>query len=111
MTGVLVLALAGGAAAAYETGRLDDWFGDGDTPPPLVAPVPGFTAPTTPTPGAVARTAPSPRPTAACVRRALKPEVGDPHLADLRAVVAPLTGDPVLDLGQGTSTRPPPSSS
>ncbi len=104
VTGVLVLALAGGAAAAYETGRLDDWFGDGDTPPPLVTPVPGFTAPTTPTPGAVARTAPSPRPTAACLRRALEPEVGDPHLADLRAVVAPLTGDPLLERGQGTST-------
>jgi serine-type D-Ala-D-Ala carboxypeptidase/endopeptidase (penicillin-binding protein 4) len=104
VTGVLVLALAGGAAAAYETGRLDDWFGDGDAPPPLVTPVPGYTAPTVATPGAVARTAPSPRPTAACVRRALKPEVGDPHLADLRAVVAPLTGHPVLDLGQGTST-------
>jgi D-alanyl-D-alanine carboxypeptidase/D-alanyl-D-alanine-endopeptidase (penicillin-binding protein 4) len=28
----------------------------------------------------------------------------DPHLADLRAVVAPLTGRPVLDLGEGTST-------
>jgi D-alanyl-D-alanine carboxypeptidase/D-alanyl-D-alanine-endopeptidase (penicillin-binding protein 4) len=99
-----VLALAGGAAAAYETGRLDDWFGDDEPPPPLVAPVPGFTAPAAPTPRPVARTAPSPRPSRACVERALTPEVADPHLADLRAVVAPLTGPPVLDLGTGTST-------
>ncbi len=28
----------------------------------------------------------------------------DPHLFDLRAVVAPLTGHPVLDVGGGTST-------
>jgi D-alanyl-D-alanine carboxypeptidase/D-alanyl-D-alanine-endopeptidase (penicillin-binding protein 4) len=103
VAGILVLALAGGTAAAYETGRLDDWFGDDDATPPLVTPVPGFTAPTTPTP-AVARTAPSPRPTAACVRRVLAPEVADPHLAELRVVVASLTGRPVLDLGKGTST-------
>ena len=103
VTGVLVLALAGGAAAAYETGRLDDWFGDGPAPP-LVAPVPGFTPSAVPTPGVVARTAPSPRPTTACVRRALQPEMRDPHLFDLRAVVAPLTGHPVLDVGGGTST-------
>ncbi len=104
IAGILVLALAGSAAAAYETGRLDDWFGDGEPPPPLVVPVPGFTAPAAATPRAVARTAPSPRPTRSCVERALKPEVADPHLADLRAVVAPLTGHPVLDLGNGTST-------
>ena len=101
---IVVLALVGGAAAAYRTGRLDDWFGDDEPPPPLVAPVPGFTAPTVPTPGAVARTAPSSRPAAACVRRALGPALRDPHLADLRAVVAPLTGRPVLDDGDGTST-------
>ena len=98
-----MLALAGGAAAAYETGRLDDWLGD-DPASPLVVPVPGFTAPTVPAPRAVARTAPSPRPSAAAVRRALRPALHDPHLADLRAVVAPLSGRPVLDLGRGVST-------
>src|SRR3954471_22552186 len=77
VAGVVVLALAGGAAAAYETGRLDEWVGDGDVPPPPGAPVPGYTAPTTPTPGAIARTAPSPRPAPACVSRALKPELAD----------------------------------
>jgi D-alanyl-D-alanine carboxypeptidase/D-alanyl-D-alanine-endopeptidase (penicillin-binding protein 4) len=101
--GVLVIALVAGTGAAYETGRLDDWFGD-DNPPPLVAPVPGFTAPTVASPPVVARVAPSPRPAAACVRRALAPELKDPHLADLRAVVAPTTGRPVLDVGHGTST-------
>jgi serine-type D-Ala-D-Ala carboxypeptidase/endopeptidase (penicillin-binding protein 4) len=99
----LVLVLAGGAAAAYQTGRLDDWFGDGPSAP-LVAPVPGFTAPPAPTPRAVARTARSPRPTEQAVRRALGPALDDPHLADLRAVVAPLTGRPVLDDGHGVST-------
>jgi D-alanyl-D-alanine carboxypeptidase/D-alanyl-D-alanine-endopeptidase (penicillin-binding protein 4) len=103
VAGVVVLALAVGAAAAYQTGRLDDWFGD-EPVSSLVAPVPGFTAPATPTPSAVARAAPSGRPGAACVRRALTPELRDPHLADLRAVVAPLTGRPVLDLGHGPST-------
>ena len=101
--GVLVLALAGGAAAAYQTGRLDDWFGN-EPPAPLVAPVPGFTAAPAPTPRAVARTAPSPRPTERAVRRALGLALDDPHLADLRAVVAPLTGRPVLDDGHGVST-------
>jgi serine-type D-Ala-D-Ala carboxypeptidase/endopeptidase (penicillin-binding protein 4) len=103
VAGVVVLALAGGAAAAYETGRLADWFG-GDTPAPLVAPLTGFTAPPAPTPPAVARAATSPRPRATCVRRALGDALRDPHLADLRAVVAPLTGRPVLDEGHGTST-------
>jgi D-alanyl-D-alanine carboxypeptidase/D-alanyl-D-alanine-endopeptidase (penicillin-binding protein 4) len=102
VAGVLVLALAGGAAAAYQNGRLDDWFGE-EPVSPLVAPVPGFTAPA-PSPSAVARVAPSSRPTAACVRRALAPTLRDPHLADLRAVVAPLTGRPVLDVGKGPST-------
>ena len=103
VAGVLVLALAGGAAAAYQTGRLDDWFGN-EPPAPLVAPVPGFTAAPAPTPRAVARTAPSPRPTERAVRRALGLALDDPHLADLRAVVAPLTGRPVLDDGHGVST-------
>lgn len=103
VAGVLVLGLVGGAAAAYQTGRLDDWFGD-EPPAPLVASVPGFTAPAAPSPWAVARVAPSSRPSAACVRRALAPALRDPHLADLRAVVAPLTGRPALDIGQGPST-------
>jgi D-alanyl-D-alanine carboxypeptidase/D-alanyl-D-alanine-endopeptidase (penicillin-binding protein 4) len=102
VAGVLVLALAGGAAAAYQTGRLDDGLGDGP-PSPLVAPVPGFTAPPAPTPRPVARAARSPRPTERAVRRALEPALDDPSLADLRAVVAPLTGRPVLDDGRGAS--------
>jgi len=102
VAGVLVLALAGGAAAAYQAGRIDDWLGDGP-PSPLVAPVPGFTAPPAPTPRPVARAARSPRPTERAVRRALEPALDDPSLADLRAVVAPLTGRPVLDDGRGAS--------
>ncbi|MBO0844929.1 MAG: D-alanyl-D-alanine carboxypeptidase/D-alanyl-D-alanine-endopeptidase, partial [Nocardioides sp.] len=50
------------------------------------------------------RPAPSGRPDPARVRRALTPEIADPHLEDLRAVVAPLQGHPVLDLGHGVST-------
>jgi D-alanyl-D-alanine carboxypeptidase/D-alanyl-D-alanine-endopeptidase (penicillin-binding protein 4) len=103
VAGVLVVALAAGAATAYETGRLDDWFGE-EPVPPLVAPVPGFTAAPAPSPRPVARAAPSPRPTQKAVRRALAPALRDPHLADLRAVVAPLSGRPVLDVGHGTST-------
>jgi D-alanyl-D-alanine carboxypeptidase/D-alanyl-D-alanine-endopeptidase (penicillin-binding protein 4) len=103
VTGALVLALAGGAAAAYRTGWIDDWFGDDEPTSPLAAPVPGFTPPSTAVPPVVARTAASPRPARACVRRALGPALRDPHLADLRAVVAPLTGQPVLDVGHGTS--------
>lgn len=103
VAGGLVLALVGGAAAAYRTGRLDDWLGD-EPPAPLVAPVPGFTPPAAPTPSPVARVAPSARASTACVRRALAPALQDPHLADLRAVVASLTGRPALDLGHGSST-------
>ena len=104
VVGLLVLALVGGGAAAYETGHLDYWFGDDATPPPLVAPVPGFTAPAASTPRAVARPAPPSRPTERAVRRALSPVLTEPHLFDLRAVVSPLTGPPVLDDGHGTST-------
>jgi len=68
-----------------------------------VAPVPGFTAPPAPTPRPVARAARSPRPTERAVRRALEPALDDSSLADLRAVVAPLTGRPVLDDGRGAS--------
>ena len=99
---VLVLVLAGGAAAAWRTGRLADWLGD-DTSSPLTTPVPGFTPPAAPEPRAVARPAPAGRPDPAQVRRALAPALADPHLADLRAVVAPLQGRPVLDLGRGVS--------
>ena len=107
VTGVLVLALAGGGAAAYRTGVLDDrldrWLGH-DDPTPLTAPVPGFTPPPAPTPHAVARPAPAGRPEAKDVRRALGATLHDRHLADLRAVVAGATGRPVLDIGHGTST-------
>jgi serine-type D-Ala-D-Ala carboxypeptidase/endopeptidase (penicillin-binding protein 4) len=103
VTGVVLVALAGGAAAAYRTGLVDDWFGD-DPASPLAAPIPGYTAPPGPTPGPVARAAASPRPSASAVRRALARALHDPHLAALRAVVAPLRGRPVLDVGHGTST-------
>ncbi len=102
VAGVLVLALAGGGVAAYETGRLDQWLGNDVAP--IVAPVPGFTAPAAPTPRPVARPAQSGRPSAVAVRRGLAAALVDPHLADLRAVVAPLHGRPVLDLGHGSST-------
>jgi len=104
VAGVLVLAVAGGGAAAYETGHLDYWFGTDAPPPAIIAPVPGFTAPTAEVPPAVARPAPSSQPREGAVRRALAPALKDPHLFDLRAVVAPLFGRPVLDDGHGTST-------
>jgi serine-type D-Ala-D-Ala carboxypeptidase/endopeptidase (penicillin-binding protein 4) len=103
VTGVLVLCLVGGAATAYATGLLDDWLGD-DPVPALVAPVPGFTAPAARRPRPVARPAPWSPPSGEELRRALRPALHDPHLADLRAVVAPLAGPPVLDVGRGTST-------
>jgi len=100
--GVLVVALAAGAAAAYQTGRLDTWLGNEEAP--IAAPVHGFTAPDMPTPRPVARPAKSVRPSRSAVRRGLAAALADPHLADLRAVVAPLDGRPVLDLGHGPST-------
>jgi D-alanyl-D-alanine carboxypeptidase/D-alanyl-D-alanine-endopeptidase (penicillin-binding protein 4) len=99
---LVVLALAGGAAAAWRTGRLADWLGE-DTATPLTIPVPGFTPPPAPQPRVVARPAPTGRPDPARVRRGLAGALADPHLADLRAVVAPMQGPPVLDLGHGTS--------
>ncbi len=59
--------------------------------------------PPVPSPSPVARPAPSGRPAADAVRRALAAGLRDPHLADLRAVVAPLAGRPVLDVGHGRS--------
>jgi D-alanyl-D-alanine carboxypeptidase/D-alanyl-D-alanine-endopeptidase (penicillin-binding protein 4) len=103
VAGLVVLCLAAGAGTAYATGLLDDWVGD-DPVPPLAAPVPGFTAPTAPPSRPVARPAPSSRPSGVEVRRALARALQDPHLADLRAVVAPLSGRPVLDVGRGVST-------
>jgi serine-type D-Ala-D-Ala carboxypeptidase/endopeptidase (penicillin-binding protein 4) len=102
--GALVLVLAGGAAAAYQGGLVDDWLGNDDSATPSSTPVPGYTPPPAPTPRPVARPASDGRPDPARVRRALTPEIADPHLADLRAVVAPLQGPAVLDLGHGTST-------
>src|SRR5262245_27385583 len=100
---VLVLAIAAGATAAWRTGRLADWLGE-EPSTPLTAPVPGFTPPPAPDPRPVARPAPAGRPDPARVRRALAPALADPHPADLRAVVAPVQGRPVLDIGRGTST-------
>jgi D-alanyl-D-alanine carboxypeptidase/D-alanyl-D-alanine-endopeptidase (penicillin-binding protein 4) len=106
MAGGLALVLVAGGATAYRTGRLDDWLDDwlGHHPAPaLVAPVPGYTAPVVPTPRAVAHPAPSGRPSGAAVRRALAAALKSPDLFDLRAVVAPLTGRPLLDQGTGPS--------
>lgn len=104
VAGGTVLVLLGGGFAAYATGRLDYWFGHREAPPALSTPVPGFTGPSVAPPTPVARPAPPGRGSAAVVRRALAPAMKDPHLFDLRAVVAPLGGDPVLDTGHGTST-------
>lgn len=95
--------LFAGAAAAYHYDLGTRWFG-ADPSTPVTAPVPGLDLPSVAPPGPVARPAPTGRPTAAGVRRALAADLGDPHLADLRAVVAPLSGPPVLDLGRGVST-------
>ncbi|MGC4112802.1 MAG: D-alanyl-D-alanine carboxypeptidase/D-alanyl-D-alanine-endopeptidase [Nocardioides sp.] len=97
---VVVLALVAGGATAYETGRLADWLGDSA---PAAATIPGYTAPVAPTPAAVARPAAAHADDAGAVRRALAKPLRDPDLFDLRAVVAPLTGAPLLDLGHGTS--------
>ena len=100
---VLVLALFAGAAASYHYDLGSRWFGAAPDTSPTTAPVPGLTLAPVPTPRVVARPAPEGRPTPSAVRRALAPALKDPHLADLRAVVAPLTGAPVLDDGRGTS--------
>jgi len=65
--------------------------------------VPALTLPAVPTPRAVARPAPAGRPAPSAVRRALGPGLKDPAVADLRAVVAPLSGPPVLVDGRGAS--------
>lgn len=103
---MLVLALFGGATAAYHY----DWSPFGTTPnadprPLEPAPdVPGLTLPPLP-----ATIAPVAKPATAApldrtaVRRVLAPAIGDPHLASLRAVVAPLRGAPVYERGRGSS--------
>jgi D-alanyl-D-alanine carboxypeptidase/D-alanyl-D-alanine-endopeptidase (penicillin-binding protein 4) len=99
----VVLALVGGTAAAYQTGRLEDWFGDQPSTP-LAAAVPGYTAPTAPIPRPVARPAETAAtPDAAAVRRGLAPALDSRYLFDLRAVVAPLSGRPLVDDGRGPS--------
>ncbi len=100
---LLVLVLLGGAAAAYHYDLGTRWFGAAPDAGPSSPPVPGLTLPPVPTPRVVARPAPSVRPAASAVRRALGPALHDPDLADLRAVVAPLSGPPVLDDGRGVS--------
>ena len=99
----LLVVLVAGGVTAYQTGRLDDVLGRPKAVDSVTAPVPGFVAPTGPAPVPVAPTATSPRPSGKAVRRALAKALADPHLASLRAVVAPLTGRPVLDVGHGTS--------
>jgi len=100
---LLVLALLGGAAAAYHYDLGTRWFGAAPDAGRTSPPVPGLTLPPVPTPRAVARPAPSGRPAPSAVRRALGPALDDPDLADLRAVVAPLSGPPVLADGRGAS--------
>ena len=100
---LLVLVLFGAAAAAYHYDLGTRWFGAAPDAAPSSPPVPGLTLPPVPTPRAVARPAPSGRPAPSAVRRALGPALEDPDLADLRAVVAPLSGLPVLADGRGAS--------
>ncbi len=100
---LLVLALFAGATAAYHYDLGTRWFGAAPDAAPTAPPVPGLTLPPVPTPRAVARPAPSGRPAPLSVRRTLGPALRDPHLADLAAVVAPLTGPPVLDDGRSPS--------
>ncbi len=100
---VLVLVLLGGAAAAYHYDLGTRWFGAAPDPGPTSPPVPGLTLPSVPSPRAVARPAPAGRPAPSSVRRHLSPALDDPDLAELRAVVAPLSGPPVLDDGTGVS--------
>jgi D-alanyl-D-alanine carboxypeptidase/D-alanyl-D-alanine-endopeptidase (penicillin-binding protein 4) len=104
VTGVVVAAVvvAAGGVTAYETGRLADWLGDGDAAP-VADTVPGYTAPAAPTPGVVARPARVGAGDAAAVRSALAEPLEDSDLFDLRAVVAPLSGPALLDVGHGTS--------
>lgn len=100
---LLVLAVLAGATAAYHYDLGTRWFGAAPDAVPTSPPVPGLTLEPVPPPRAVARPAPSGHPAPASVRRVLGPALKDPHLADLRAVVAPLTGPPVLDDGRGSS--------
>lgn len=101
VSGVLVVVLAGATATAYETGWLAAWLGQDQAP--AAAGVPGYTPPAVPTPAPVARAVAPHAVDAAAVRRALAGPLGNPHLYDLRAVVAPLSGSPVLDHGTGPS--------
>jgi D-alanyl-D-alanine carboxypeptidase/D-alanyl-D-alanine-endopeptidase (penicillin-binding protein 4) len=103
---VLVLALFGGAAAAYHY----DWSPFGSDPSAAPRPiqpapaVPGLALSPLPASVApVADAASSAKIDRAAVRRALAPGVGNSHLASLRAVVAPLTGAPVYERGRGLS--------
>lgn len=100
---ILVITLFAGAAAAYHYDLGTRWFGAAPDAAPTSPPVPGLTLPPVPPARAVARPAPSGPPPPLSVRRALTPALHDKHLASLRAVVAPLTGPPVLDHGRGPS--------
>jgi D-alanyl-D-alanine carboxypeptidase/D-alanyl-D-alanine-endopeptidase (penicillin-binding protein 4) len=100
---LLVLVLLGGAAAAYHYDLGVRWFGATPDAGPSSPPVPGLTLPAVAPPRLVARPAPSGRPAPSAVRRTLGPSLDDPDLADLRAVVAPLSGPPVLVDGRGAS--------
>ena len=99
-----MLVLFAGAAAAYHYDLGTRWFGAAPDAAPAVPPVPGLTLP--PGADAASRRAAGARraaPLRSSVRRTLGPALRGPHLADLRAVVAPLSGPPVLDDGRGAS--------
>lgn len=98
---VLVLVILAAAGAAYRWDLGTRWFGAPTSSP--APPPPTLTLPAVASPRPVARPAPDGQPSSAAVRRALAPTLRSPHLARLRAVVAPLTGRPVLDVGHGPS--------
>jgi D-alanyl-D-alanine carboxypeptidase/D-alanyl-D-alanine-endopeptidase (penicillin-binding protein 4) len=89
--------------AAYHYDLGTRWFGAAPDAPSAPPPVPGLTLAPVPAPQPVAGPAPSGRPAPSSVRRALGPALKDADLADLRAVVAPLDGSPVLNDGRGVS--------
>jgi serine-type D-Ala-D-Ala carboxypeptidase/endopeptidase (penicillin-binding protein 4) len=99
----LVLSIFGAAAASYHYDVGTRWFGAPPEPAPTIssapAPAPTFPGPLAPRP--VARVASTAPPAASAVRRALAEPLGDPHLAELHAVVAPLAGPVLVTRGHG----------
>ena len=94
---VVVLALLGGAVAAYHWDLGHRLLG---TPTlvamPQEAPPPGLTLPSARPPAPVAEPAPAARPLPGAVRRALADGMRDPHLGKVHVAVAGLSGPPVV---------------